>query len=154
MPIYKNDNEQLIQNYRPISVLPFFSKIFEKIVSLYFIDYLEDNNLFYYNQFGFRKFHGTNHVIITLVEKVSKTLDTGKFVIGVFLDFIKAFDTVNHTILMKKSNIMESEGGYLTKVILTIENNMYIIMGMIQLPSYNFGRRRPRKSNAISITDI
>ena len=102
LPIYKNDNEQLIQNYRPISVLPFFSKIFEKIVSLYIIDYLEDNNLFYSNQFGFRKFHGTNHAIITLVEKVSKALDTGKFVIGVFLDLKKAFDTVNHTILMKK----------------------------------------------------
>ena len=102
MPIYKNDNEQLIQNYRPISVLPFFSKIFEQIVSLYIIDYLEDNNLFYSNQFGFRKFHGTNHAIITLVEKVSKALDTGKFVIGVFLDLKKAFDTVNHTILMKK----------------------------------------------------
>ena len=87
LPIYKNEDEQLIQNYRPISVLPFF---------------LEENNLFYCNQFGFRKSHGTNHAIITLVEKVSKALDTGKFVIGVFLDLKKAFDTVNHDILMKK----------------------------------------------------
>ena len=102
LPIYKNEDEQLIQNYRPITVLPFFSKIFEKIVSIYMIDFLEDNNLFYDNQFGFRKFHGTNHAIITLVEKVSKALDTGKFVIGVFLDLKKAFDTVNHDILMKK----------------------------------------------------
>ena len=81
LPIYKN--EQLIQDYRPISVLPFFSKIFEKIVASYVIDFLEEN--FYYNKFGFRKSHGTNHVIITLVEKVSKSLNTGKFVIGVFL---------------------------------------------------------------------
>ena len=65
LPIYKNEDEQLIQNYRPISVLPFFSKVFEKIVSIYMIDFLEDNNLFYDNQFGFRKFHGTNHAIIT-----------------------------------------------------------------------------------------
>ena len=102
LPIYKNEDEQLIQNYRPISVLPFFSKIFEKIVASNIIDFLEENNLFYCNQFGFRKSHGTNHAIITLVEKVSKALDTGKFVIGVFLDLKKAFDTVNHDILMKK----------------------------------------------------
>ena len=106
LPIYKNEDE-LVQNYRPISVLPFFSKIFENIVSIYMIAFLEDNNLFYDNQFGFRKFHGTNHAIITLVENVSKALDTGKFVIGVFVDLKKAFGTVNHDILMKKYNVME-----------------------------------------------
>ena len=46
IPIYKNQDEQLIQNYRPISVLPFFSKIFEKIVASYIIDFLKENNLF------------------------------------------------------------------------------------------------------------
>ena len=56
LPIYK------------ISDLPFFSIIFEKIVWLYIIDYLEYNNLFYSNQFGYRKFHGTNHAIITLLQ--------------------------------------------------------------------------------------
>ena len=86
IPIYENEDEQLIQNYRPISVLPFFSKIFEKIVASFIIDFLEEINLFYCNQFGFRKSHGTNHAIITLVEKVSKALDTGKCVIGVFMD--------------------------------------------------------------------
>ena len=53
LPIYKNEDEQLNQNFWLISVLPFFSKIFEKIVSIYMIDFLEDNNLFYDNQFGF-----------------------------------------------------------------------------------------------------
>ena len=107
LPIYKNEDEQMIQNYRPISVLPFFSKIFEKIISIYITDFIEENGLFYSNQFGFRKSHGTNHAIISLVEKVSKALDTGKFVIGVFLDLRKAFDTVNHDILIKK---LESYG--------------------------------------------
>ena len=55
LPIYKCEDEQLVQNYRPISVLPFFSKVFEKIVSLHIIEFSEDNNLFYCNQFGFRK---------------------------------------------------------------------------------------------------
>ena len=107
LPIYKNEDEQMIQNYRPISVLPFFSKIFEKIISIYITDFIEENGLLYSNQFGFRKSHGTNHAIISLVEKVSKALDTGKFVIGIFLDLRKAFDTVNHDILIKK---LESYG--------------------------------------------
>lgn len=102
LPIFKSDNKQLIQNYRPISVLPYFSKIFEKIISNYVIDFLETNNTLYHNQFGFRKFHSTSHAIITLVEHVSKALDTGKIVVGIFLDLKKAFDTVDHGILLKK----------------------------------------------------
>ena len=69
----------------------FFSKVFEKIMSKYIIEFMEENELFYKNQFGFRKQHSTSHAIITLVEKVSKALDTGKIVVGVFLDLKKAF---------------------------------------------------------------
>ena len=86
LPIFKCEDEQLVQNYRPISILPFFSKVFEKIMSKYIIEFMEENELFYKNQFGFRKQHSTSHAIITLVEKVSKALDTGKIVVGVFLD--------------------------------------------------------------------
>ena len=102
LPIYKSDDEQLVNNYRPISILPFFAKIFEKFISKYIIEFMDENILFYGNQFGFRKQHSTCHVIITLVEKVSKSLDTGKIVVGVFLDIKKAFDTVDHTILLRK----------------------------------------------------
>ena len=56
LPIYKSDDKHLIQNYRPISVLPFFSKIFEKNI----LNHLE-NNILYDNQFGFRKNHSTTH---------------------------------------------------------------------------------------------
>ena len=102
IPLYKGENNQLIHNYRPISVLPFFSKIFEKIVYKYVVDFLDDNNIFYQYQFGFRKHHSTSHAIITLVERVTKALDTGKYIVGVFLDLKKAFDTVDHSILLKK----------------------------------------------------
>ena len=102
IPKYKGEDDQLISNYRPISVLPYFSKIFEKIVSLYIIDFFEEHNIFYDYQFGFRKNHSTSHAIIALVEKVSKALDTGKCVVGVFLDLKKAFDTVDHDILLNK----------------------------------------------------
>ena len=77
IPIFKGENEQLVHNYRPISVLPFYSNFFE------------DNHVFYQYQFGFRKNHSTSHAIIALVEKVSKALDTGKYVMGLFLDLKK-----------------------------------------------------------------
>ena len=56
----------------------------------------------YSKQFGFRKAHSTSHAIITLVEKVSRVLDSGKIIVGVFLDLKKAFDTVDHDILLNK----------------------------------------------------
>ena len=58
--------------------------------------------MFYNYQYGFWKSHSTNHVIITLVERVSKALDMGKYVVGVFFYIKKAFDTVEHTILLRK----------------------------------------------------
>ena len=63
---------------------------------------MDENKLFYGNQFAFRKQHSTCHAIIIIVEKVSKALDTGKMVVGVFLDLKNAFDTVDHTILLRK----------------------------------------------------
>ena len=63
---------------------------------------MEENKLFDCNQFGFQKQHSTSNAIITLVDKVSRALDTGKMVVGVFLDFKKAFDTVDHKILLRK----------------------------------------------------
>ena len=79
-----------------------FLKIKKKIVATYVIEFLEDNSVFYNYQFGFRKSHSTSHAIITLVERVSKALDMGKDVVGVFLDLKKDFDTVDHTILLRK----------------------------------------------------
>ena len=79
-----------------------YSKIFEKVMASYVIDFFENNNMLYKYQFGFRKKHSTSHAIITLVERVSKALDTGKYVVGVFLDLNKAFDTVDHSILLNK----------------------------------------------------
>ena len=62
IPLYKGDDEQMVQNYRPISILPFFSKIYEKIFHIHIISFLTITD----KQFGFRNGHATNHAIITL----------------------------------------------------------------------------------------
>ena len=69
--------------------------------------------MFYKYQFGFRKTHSTSHAIITLIERVSKALDTGKYVVGVFLDLKKAFDTVDHSVQLKNWSFMASEAIYI-----------------------------------------
>ena len=102
LPIYKSEEEHFTQNYRPISVLPYFSKIYERVIYNHLMQYINSNDILYDKQFGFRKGHSTSHAIITLVEKVSKALDTGKIVVGVYLDIRKAFDCVRHSTLLDK----------------------------------------------------
>ena len=66
------------------------------------IDFIDDNNILSKHQFGFRKNHSTNHAVIALVDKISTALDMGKVAIGCFIDLKKAFETVNHFILINK----------------------------------------------------
>ena len=102
IPIFKSGNEQCVNNYRPISVLSFFSKIYEKVMANFWTNFLDANDLLYNSQFGFRHNHSTSHAIITLTEKISRALDTGKIVCGIFIDFRKAFDVIPHKTLLKK----------------------------------------------------
>ena len=101
-PVYKSGDKSNISNYRPISVLSFFSKVFEKIMYNHVIDFINTNNLLSKQQFGFRKHHSTNHAVITLIDQISAALDCGKAVVGCYIDLKKAFDTVNHRILIEK----------------------------------------------------
>ena len=105
VPIFKAGDSALINNYRPISVLTFFSKIFEKIICNHLTEFMDENNIIYEYQFGFRQKHSTQQAIISLVEKITNCLDSNDIVIGVFLDLKKAFDTVDHDILIAKLDI-------------------------------------------------
>jgi hypothetical protein len=104
LPLFKSGDIFLVQNYRPISILPFFSKIFEKLLYKRIIDFINKHKLLYYLQFGFREGHSTNMAHINLVNDIINALDDGKFCISIFLDFSKAFDTVDHSILLQKLN--------------------------------------------------
>ena len=102
LPKFKSGDAQNIQNCRPISILLFFSKIFEEIIANHSVDFLDTNNILYDQQFGFKKSHSTSHAIMTLVDKISRAMDTRKFIVGALLDLKQYFDTVDHTIILKK----------------------------------------------------
>ena len=101
-PVFKANNKEEFSNYRPISVLPCFSKILEKIMYKRALKYLDKHNMLFQSQYGFRKKHSTNLATIELMTKILQAIDNNEYTIGVFLDLAKAFDTVNHEILLTK----------------------------------------------------
>ena len=101
-PVYKSGDVTNPGNYRPISVLSPFSKILEKLVYNQLYDFLEKHNILYRYQFGFRKGHSTEQAIFEITDTLKQALDKKLVTCGVFLDFSKAFDTVNHNILLSK----------------------------------------------------
>ena len=101
-PIYKKDDEELLENYRPVSTLPIFGKIFEKIIYKRLYSFFTSQNLIHDKQFGFRQNHSTSHAINYSVHKVTQALKQGEHVLGIFIDLSKAFDTIDHEILLSK----------------------------------------------------
>ena len=136
IPIFKDRDPQDIQNYRLISGLPFFSKVFEKIIYFFIIEFLDIHNVLYDRQFGFRQRHSTSHAVITLVEKITHVLDFGKVVGGIFIDFKKAYDTVSHDILLRK---LEAHG---------IKNNVIRLIKSYLSDKKQYVQYSNRKSDA------
>ena len=101
-PVYKKGNPQTLGNYRPVSTLPLFGKIFEKIIYARLYSYLISKNIIYDKQFGFRKGHSTSHAINYSVNNILECIEGKKHVLGIFIDLSKAFDTLDHEKLMIK----------------------------------------------------
>ena len=101
-PIFKKGDSRYLNNYRPISTLPIFGKIFEKIIYNRLYNFLQSNNVIYENQFGFRKQHSTSHAVNYSINKILSEIERKKHMIGIFIDLSKAFDTIEHSKLLDK----------------------------------------------------
>ena len=102
IPLHKGGSKEDLNNYRPISLLPLLSKIFEKVVYNQLYNYLDHFNLFNPSQFGFRRQKSTIQAVMDHLEFIYNNLDEGNTVISIFMDFAKAFDCLEHNILLKK----------------------------------------------------
>ena len=102
VPIHKSGEKCRIENYRPISLLPVFSKILEKVVGFQMDNYLTSNNLISRNQYGFRPKLSTEMAMHALTDYIYTSFDESKYALGIFIDLSKAFDSLNRTILLKK----------------------------------------------------
>ena len=102
VPLHKGGYQMDLGNYRPIFILSPFKKIFEIILHKRLVDFWDKYKLFTNLQFGFRKKFSTDLAITYLYETILQQMDCGKSVCEAFLDFAKAFDCVNHQILMNK----------------------------------------------------
>ena len=111
-PALKSVETSLMTNYRPISVLPCFSKMLERITYNRLQKYLTENNLLYCQQFGFQKGHCPEHAILQLVEQINQFFEKKEFTPGVFVDLSKTFGTVDHQILLKKIEHYGIAGNY------------------------------------------
>ena len=104
IPIFKKGDKKSPSNYRPICLLSYITKVFEKLIHRRIFDFLNRKMLLYENQFGFRKNHSTSLALLKMSDKIYKAKAKNEYSVGLNLDISKAFDAVNTELLLKKLN--------------------------------------------------
>ena len=102
IPIYKKGDKKSVNNYRPISLLNNINKILEKVVAKRIGKFFEKYHIIYDFQFGFRQKHSTALALLEVIDNCYNKLDDSNYVLGIYFDLQKAFDSVDHEILLKK----------------------------------------------------
>ena len=118
IPLHKKGSVNICGNFRPISILPSFSKVFEKLVNNQILNFLEENNLISDYQYGFRKKCSTSDAVVDFKDNTLNAFNKGNCVLGIFIDFSKAFDTIDHNILLHKMKNL----GFSHNVILWVQS--------------------------------
>ena len=130
LPIYKKDNPELFGNYRPVSILPSMSKVFERVIHDQLYEYFSSNKMFYDNQYGFRNGHSTELAAIEILDRIIRAMDRKEIPINVFLDLSKAFDTLDHNVLIKKLEYYGVSGTSLNLMLNYLTNRrQYVLFG-------------------------
>ena len=137
IPLHKSDSKLDKNNYRPISLLSIFSKIFEKLMLKPLSKYLNDFNIIHPSQYGFQANKSTHLALKKFSEFLYRNLDESKHVLSIFIDYSKAFDTVSHSILLKKLNHYGIRGSILQwfRSYLSNRTQQTIINGVKSEPS-------------------
>ena len=112
-PLFKAGDKKLASNYRPITILPTLSKIFEKLVFSRMYNFLNKFGLLHSCQFGFRKLHNTSHALSAMTKTIYEKLNDRHNVLALYIDLQKAFDVLDHNILIKKLNYLGIRGSFL-----------------------------------------
>ena len=102
IPLFKSGDKSQFTNYRPVSLLPQFSQVLEKLFCNRLNKFIDRHKILSNNQYGFRNNHSTSLALIDLVEELTNSIDNKKITIGIFIDLKKAFDTINHELLLQK----------------------------------------------------
>ena len=153
----------LFNNYQPVSLLCVLSKVFEKVMHDRIILFLENFKIFNENQNGFRKKKSTYMALLSLMENLTQALEKGEYAVGVFLDFSKVFDTVDHETLLDKLEHYGIRGCALSlgavlyhgsKATWVIGNNLWHIMNLNQKTVYQMRCTTRVHTGPLTFSDI